>query len=269
MKTPHLYPFLITAFFAASLAACDDPAQSESANASKTDSTTKPQTQPAPAGGPTGAANIAAQIAGLTITEGRSGIEDGFVFIRGELKNGTNEWIAGRVLVTMLDAEGRPLAVDSIQTAVAADLGREAQELVVVERDVIPPGESSPFEYVRDVSKLGGSYASHRLVADGIVAGEVWRGSAIGVSSAFELGSFRVTGELESVGTRPCSDPGVVAAAYNGSGKLVEVEGIPLQNAGGEFLEQLDEGGKAAFDLVVRGESSYTIQVTAHCERPD
>lgn len=222
-----------------------------------------PQPEAVPAPAPADA------MAGLAITEGRSGIEDGTLVIRGEVKNTTGKWIAGRVLVNLLDANGTPLDVDSIAKGVAKDLGTAQQEGVAVERDVIPPGESSPFEYIRDIAKLGGAYGRHQLVADGRAVDPVGRAEVVGLASKYELGTFEVTGELVGRGDVACEDPAVSVVLYDATGGVFEVEVQVLQDAEQNFLEVLGKDQKAPFKLTIRGEESGTLAAFSHCETPD
>jgi hypothetical protein len=207
----------------------------------------------------------------LTISEGKSGIEeDGFLHIYGEMKNETTDkWIAARVAVDLLDASGKPLGVDSIQAGVAADLGEAAQEHVVVEREVIPPGESSPFHYLREVTKIGGSYAKHTLSPVGREVSDVGRGEIRGVTSTFELGSFAVKGTLVSTGEHPCEDPSPILALYDAQGKLVALASNAPMAADGSFVEKLDKDQSLSFELSVSGEQTQQLKTFVKCEEPD
>lgn len=205
----------------------------------------------------------------LTIVEGKSGIEmDGaFVVIRGELHNGSDAWLSAAVDVDLLDASGKPIAVDSIQSAVATDLGNAAQERVIVERDVIPPGESSPFEYIRDTTKLAGTYAKHTLVGRGRPVSGVGRAEIVEFGAKYEFG-FVVSGKARGTTAEPCEDPAVVVVLRDAQGTIVEVGGAPLMD-GEYFVEKLAEGQLLPFEITVGGEARAKPEALVRCEAPD
>jgi hypothetical protein len=145
--------------------------------------------------------------------------ESGFVVILGEVVNDTGSWIDTiGVDVTLLDASGKPLNVDSIA---AADGHSEG---VVPERSVLAPGERSPFKYLRDVKKLSGTYEYHELAAHARAAKHEEKISVTNVASSREAtGWWKASGTLTNAGDRPCRFPQAVIAFYSADGKLYDV----------------------------------------------
>ena len=120
----------------------------------------------APSGG--GAGQEAS--AGLTIVEGFAGIDpvtNEFLHIAGEVKNETGGWVTHvKLYLQIMDTDGKPILVTGISEGVKQDmgLGADAPETILGDRMYVPPGESTPYFYIRDVAKLSGKkYGSHKL----------------------------------------------------------------------------------------------------------
>ncbi len=156
----------------------------------------------------------------LTITAEHGGLdaETGFLRIAGEIRNGSEDWIrAVHVDVYLFDPYGRSIAVRSDVTAARKNLGLPAVDGVAAERYFVPPGDVTPFEYVRDAKKLGGAtYGSYQLVVRA-------RGTVPPPVAAIE--NFRydrirgpfysVAGRIRNTGNLPCRSPQVVVAVYD------------------------------------------------------
>lgn len=257
----------LLATFALTTTACDKPDERSTEAAAKADGAKPDKPVDKPTAEPTAAEGTITT--GLTIAEGKSGIEDGFLHIYGELNNGTDKWLSARINVDLLDGGGKEIGVDSILTGVAQDLGTAPQEFVVVEGDVIPPGETSPFHYIRDVNKIGGTYAKHVLATEAREVVKVGRGEITDLTSTFEFGTFEVKGTFKSVGEHTCEDPSPIAALYDAQGKLVSVASIAPTNPDDSFVEKLDKDQSVSFTFLVRGEQTNTLKTFARCEEPD
>ncbi|MCC6898115.1 MAG: hypothetical protein IT377_04030 [Polyangiaceae bacterium] len=157
----------------------------------------------------------------LTVIEGRSGLEDtGFLHIIGEIRNDTTKWIESpKVAVLLFDAQGKPIGVDSI--AAAEGFGESALGM----RHNVPPGETSPFHYIRDIKKLARPYASHKLEPRAFPADSSFNATVADVKTDKEtIGKteyWRTTGTVKNAG-KPCSNPAAVIAFYDANGKIVD-----------------------------------------------
>lgn len=157
----------------------------------------------------------------LTVIEGRAGVEDtGFLHIVGLIRNDTPKWIeSAKVSVVLLDAEGKPIGVDSI--AAAEGFGESALGM----RHNVPPGEVTPFHYIRDIKKLARPYASHKLEPRAFPSDGRFDAHAVDVKIDKEtIGKseyWRFSGTVKNAG-KPCSNPEAVIALYDASGKIVD-----------------------------------------------
>ncbi|MCC6662924.1 MAG: hypothetical protein IT375_04225 [Polyangiaceae bacterium] len=157
----------------------------------------------------------------LSVIEGRSGVEDtGFLHIIGEIRNDTSKWIESpKVAVVLMDAQGKPIGVDSI--AAADGFGESALGM----RHNVPPGEVSPFHYIRDIKKLARPYASHKLEPKAFPADSSFNATVADVKTDKEnIGKteyWRITGTVKNAG-KPCSNPEAVIAFYDAAGKIVD-----------------------------------------------
>lgn len=178
----------------------------------------------------------------LTVIEGRSGEEDGFVHILGLIRNDTPKWIESpKVSVILLDADGKPIGVDSI--AAAEGFGESALGML----HNVPPGEVSPFHYIRDVKKLERPYASHKLEPKAFPSDGRYNASALDVKTDKEtIGKneyWRTSGNVKN-GGKPCINPQAVIAFYDAGGKLVDTRtGLTEW----EVKNQWPTGGTLAF----------------------
>jgi hypothetical protein len=92
---------------------------------------------------------VEVEIASYTTRE-----ENGYYKVFGEVRNTYKEPLCFvKITVTYLDEKGQPLGVDRFT---AWESGTMAVDEVFAERGVIPPGETSPFVRIRDLSKVRG-----------------------------------------------------------------------------------------------------------------
>lgn len=147
--------------------------------------------------------------------------DDDFVRIVGTVKNTTPHTLRSvRLDLALRDASGKPLDVDSITSAVAADHGRAPHEFVYADRAFLPPGETSTFSYLRDRRKIKGTLASHALVPRARVALHPPVAALSKPTITKTDRGFSVTGTFENVGPGACHSPQIVIGLYTASGKL-------------------------------------------------
>lgn len=191
--------------------------------------------EPAKAGGATSAKGKAGMVT-LTIVEGRSGVDKdtGFLHIMGMIKNDTSGHIgAPRVAIDLFDADGKPIGVSSI--AAADGHGESALGM----RTNVPPGEMSPFHYIRDIKKLARPYASHKLEAKAWPSAGKFNPVAIDVKIDKEMVGkteyWRVTGNVKNDG-KNCINPAAVVAFFDASGKLQDTsDGLTVWDVKNEW----------------------------------
>jgi len=187
----------------------------------------------------------------LEIVGGDAGLDPttGFLRISGELWNRSKHWIASpKVYVRLLDADGKPIAVDSILTMTKKELGKDPVDSVVAERELVPPGEVAVFEYLRDPAKLGGAtYASHKLVPAARRVSKPPQASITDLSATKGAdGWYAATGSIHNDGPVPCHSPRVVLGLYHADGKLYRA----LSNApDATFQKDLKAGESVAFEV--------------------
>lgn len=212
----------------------------------------------APASGSSGSG------AGLVLEEGAGAERDGYLVITGSVKNATADWYkAVKIELELFDAAGKPLSVGGIKN----DQG--ARERVYASRDHVPPGESTPFKFTRDIEKITGKYASHKLHVTGVKTEPVGEADVIDFVDAREGAYHRVTGSLKTRGSKPCFDPKIVVAAYDGQSRVIDVEESPLKRSQeGPFLEELAPGASGAFKVLLRVDATR-FGSFASCEAQD
>jgi len=161
--------------------------------------------------------------AGLTIVEGWSSAEGGFIKIHGEIKNDSDQWIiAPGVDVEHYDAGGKPLGVTSVVTETRKELGKAPRDGQPAVRHLLPPGEVAVFAYTRDVKKLSGTYASHKLFPTGRVYKDPPPKVVITKEKTRQEppGTYFITGAITNQGKEPCRSPTVVVGFYSADGKV-------------------------------------------------
>lgn len=201
----------------------------------------------------------------VTITQHSGGEENGFIKIIGEVKNTYQNALASiRIEIEYFDKSGKPLGVDRFT---AKDAGTMAKDEVMASCDVIAPGETSPFERARDISKLKGQFGSYKIKAFGLLLKENNTSAVIkSLQHKPEVKSFRVTGTYTNTGKEPCKNPKVVVAGYDASGKIQAIAEMYLTNDGssrGTPLKQLEVGKSQNFTLLLQNNSGKITQVKA------
>jgi hypothetical protein len=222
----------------AALLACKQPSGSAENSRASAPLAAEPGTEPAsakPGGKPRSDGRTP-----LAVIEGKARADNGFVIIPGEVKNDTGKWLRGvRIDIQLLDASGKSIHVDSIAAAEGFPEG------VVASRTIVPPGEVAVFRYTRDIKKLAGTYASHRLQASGRITDASMSASVEGVdSSKDKLGFYTVTGRIKSTGTAGCRSPQAVIGLYASDGKLYDVK---VADADPWFQKVMPAGQTAEF----------------------
>lgn len=214
-------------------------------------------------------------LAQLKIVEGQAGLsqETGFIHIAGEVHNRSSEWVLKpRLTVELLDASGRPIAVDSISTAVAEERGWEPQEFIYTQRTYIPPGEVGVFYYIRDAKKLRGArYAKHRLtVASARRAVNPPQVVIDNLQMPVEDGVYSVSGRIRNSGQVGCYSPQVVIGVYGTDGKILREEHeVPEET----FQKTLGGGQSVPFQLKVHTDAGLggtigSLKAWADCGEP-
>ena len=211
----------------------------------------------------------------LDIVEGQAGFsaETGFIYIAGEVRNRTSEWVLKpRLTVGLLDASGLPIRVDSVTAAVAEDEGREPQEFIHTDRTYIPPGEVGVFYYTRDAKKLGGArYASHRLtVASARKAVDPPQVVIDELQMPIEDGVYIVSGRIRNHGQVGCYSPQVIVGVYGTDGKVLREEHETPEET---FQKVLEGGQSVPFQLKVYPDTGLggtigSLKAWADCVEP-
>ena len=164
----------------------------------------------------------------LSVIEGRSGVEDtGFLHIIGEIRNDTSKWIESpKVAVVLMDAQGKPIGVDSI--AAADGFGESALGM----RHNVPPGEVSPFHYIRDIKKLARPYASHKLEPKAFPADSSFNATVADVKTDKEnIGKteyWRITGTVKNMVLHDRSGRAIVKVVLAKTNDPAEVRRVLL-----------------------------------------
>lgn len=173
----------------------------------------------------------------LKVVEGVARTQHGFVIIPGEVRNDTSHFLDFvHVGVELFDAAGKKISVSSIA---AAD-GRS--EGVYTDRRLLPPGEVAVFRYTRDMKKLGGVYASHKLSARGRPTQDRMTASAEGLSgTADKLGFYTVTGKIRASTPAGCRSPQAVIAIYGDDGRVIDAKSSDLD----PWFQKLMPAGEA------------------------
>lgn len=211
-----------------------------------------------------------ADLGKLQIIEGRSGVDgSGFIRIAGEVRNNSADWVLSiQIAVDIFDPAGRSVQVDSIPVAVGEELGQGSYDFVYTERFYLPPGETAAFEYIRDVSKLGGAqYGSHKLrIASARIEANPPRVVIEGLNTRNDDGNIVVTGQIRAVGGVGCYSPEVVIGLYDAQGKLFQVKS---QHGDGAFQTTLATGKSVHFtETLYDMPAGTTIKAWADCTEP-
>lgn len=187
----------------------------------------------------------------------------GSIIVVGEVRNThPNPLCFVQIDIEYLDEKGNPLGVDRFT---AKDAGTMAIDQVMAERGVIPPGETSPFERVRDMSKVKGKVGSCKITAKGLRLKESNAAATItNINTQREGNGFRITGTFSATGKAPCKNPVAIAAGYDQSGKIQVVSKLSLTSDGtfrGTPLRQVDAGKSQTFNFLLRNETGTVTSV--------
>ncbi len=180
----------------------------------------------------------------LPLKEGVARVEGGYVVIPGEVTNLSGGWVRGvRIDVELFDAAGNSLLKDRCYAA----------------RDHLAPNEVTPFKYLRDVTKIRGTYARHKLEVSAVPAPSTLAAAVEGLQVSREGKGFRVKGTLRSTGSEACRNAQAIAVGYDTSGRVYDVEGIFPDTAKGG----LPSGETVAFRLFVANDGGQITDVKA------
>ncbi|MDA0246308.1 MAG: FxLYD domain-containing protein [Chloroflexi bacterium] len=191
----------------------------------------------------------------LALREGVTAVDEDFVTIAGEITNQTGEWVQYiRIEMELLDASGQPLVT----------------EWVYAKPELVPPGATAVFSFIRSLSEINGTYASYRITdISAIPSADNGQRAIVENPSQSELDIYvTLTGELKSVGRVPCLNPHVIAASYNAEGKLDNVTSHYLLSAVG-FQDELAVGQSEEFEFVATKHDAApagAVKVWGGCE---
>ncbi len=211
----------------------------------------------------------------LTVTPGQTRLdtEMGFVKIAGEIKNDTGHTItSARVTIRLFDASGKELQSSSVATAMNEDFGRDPLEHVYSDRTFIPPGEVGVFYFLRDMKKIKGVVASHKLSVEArdadakdvplVEARDV-------VTPKAPDGRWSASGRIENRGSFGCRTPKAIIGLYNHEGKLAATTTVEPDEM---FQKVLAPGRSVAFSSPPLREDGVTVtslKVWADCSPLD
>ncbi len=196
---------------------------------------------------------------------GQGRIINGFVRIPALVRNHSQEWADVVVGVELLDADGQPLV-----NRAATNAGEQMRSPYA-----IPPGGVMYYLYLRDVERLNGQYASHRLTLSQAYAvdpadrAQVTLSSQAALKPAFDgAPAYLAHGTVTSAAR--CAEPLVVAAGFDAGGNLLDVaEALLYPSAGlrefGTDLSELSAGATGHFTLEFVVPGIQTVQAVAVC----
>jgi hypothetical protein len=174
---------------------------------------------------------------------GQGRITNGFVRIPALVRNHSAEWADVVIAVELLDADGQVLV-----NRAATNAGEQ-----LCSPYAIPPGGQTYYLYLRDVERLNGQYASHRLTlsqayaASPTVRAQVSLSSQTALKPAFDgAPAYLARGTVTSA--TGCAEPPVVAAGFDVAGHLLDVAEVLLYPKIGlrEFGTDLSEPAAGA-----------------------
>jgi hypothetical protein len=196
---------------------------------------------------------------------GQGRVINGFVRIPALVRNHSQEWADVVIGVELLDAAGLALVNRAATTA-----GEQMRSPYA-----IPPDGQMYYLYLRDVERINGQYASHRLtLSQAYVVDPAGRAQATITSQAPQQPAFAGAPAYIVRGTATsatgCAEPLVVAAGFDAQGNLLDVaEALVYPTAGsrefGTNLSELAAGvsGHFTIEFVVPGIQS--VEAVAVC----
>lgn len=196
---------------------------------------------------------------------GQGRVINGFVRIPALVRNRSAEWADVVVAVELLGASGQVLV-----NRAATNAGEQLRSPYA-----IPPGGTMYYLYLRDVERLNGDYASHRLTlsqacaADPVVRAQVSLSSQTALKPAFDGAPAYLARGTVTVATR-CAEPLVVAAGFDAAGNLLDVaEALLYPKIGlrefGTDLSELPAGATGHFTLEFLVPGIQSVQAVAVC----
>ena len=226
---------------AAALVACHPT----NAIAGETTADAAPTTAPKKAVTPKPASQ-AADPAKLKIEVGRAGLQEtNFVEIYGEVQNNTGQAIEFvTVHIDLLDKAGNPLDVGGWHREV------HNAETARGELHYVPAGGSTPFHYIRDASKIKGTYGSHRLTVTARTRTAPMPTAAIEglTTKSGEFGQVDLKGTYKVTGSLDCRSPMALVGFYDDKGKLMDLVSPHHSALEGYFQKKLAAGQSVAFE---------------------
>ncbi len=149
---------------------------------------------------------------------GQGRVINGFVRIPALVRSHSQEWADVVVSVELLDAAGQALV-----NRAATNAGEQMRSAYAV-----PPGGTMFYLYLRDVERLNGGYASHRLALEQAYAvdpagtAQVTLTSQTALKPAYDgAPAYLARGTVTSA--PGCAEPLVVAAGFDAAGNLLDV----------------------------------------------
>ena len=189
----------------------------------------------------------------------------GFVRIPALVRNHAQEWADVVIGVELLDAAGQVLV-----NRAATNAGEQMRSAYA-----IPPGGTMVYLYLRDVERLNGAYASHRLnlsqayAVDPAGTAQVTLTSQTALKPAYDGAPAYLARGTVTTATR-CAEPLVVAAGFDAQGNLLDVAESLVYPAPGvrEFgtdLSELAPGATGHFTLEFLAPGIQSVQAVAIC----
>lgn len=179
---------------------------------------------------------------GLTIREGLVTMDEHNLIICAEIENTTDDtyfWPV-RMLVYLYDANGKQIEVDRIDI-----FGNSpASDVCTIETDMLPPRCKSPVRRVRDIKKIKGKVASHRIEVHGSKTKHAKMANITNIKVEEQPYAYKISGEYHCV-TGDCHNPGFVVAAYDANGKILLSRCYNVSKT--EHIRALSQGDKHVF----------------------
>ncbi|MBH9579262.1 hypothetical protein [Inhella proteolytica] len=170
--------------------------------------------------------------AGLEVLEGHVSYKHlDMARVAGLIQNtGSEPVCAPQVQVQWLDAAGKPLGVRSVVTLAQSELGRAQADGVMAQRRYLPPGEAAVFTYRRDLRKINGTPAGHRITASARACARPQpRLEMAGLThQTSKTGFHQVEGQVRNAGPGHCLKPLIVLGLFDAQDKLLESEVVRL-----------------------------------------
>jgi hypothetical protein len=196
---------------------------------------------------------------------GQGRVINSFVRIPALVRNHSAEWADVVIGVELLDADGQALVNRAATTA-----GEQ-----MASPYAIPPGGQMYYLYLRDVERLNGQHASHRLtLSQAYAVDPAGRAQATITSQAPQQPAFAGAPAYIARGTATsaagCAEPLVVAAGFDAQGNLLDVaEALVYPTAGsrefGTNLSELAAGATGHFTLEFLVPGIQSVQAVAVC----